>query len=187
MNTLTLSADARSQLAEQISQDGTFIHGLCNSQGLTVALAYVVIEQCGAAIQVRIELGETRNSLTLARCEATATCVACFIEKLANGGSPSTVADVDQYLQVGDLEALLREAIRVGQGTYCLPAGDTDLGLYLMLSPARSDHRRVAFRFELNDENLTLPLLLPTNPQLAYELLESCVHELLVNYRSSAA
>jgi hypothetical protein len=186
MNTLTLSPDARSQLAEQISQDGTFIHGLCNSQGLTVALAYVVIEQCGAAIQVRIELGETRNSLTLARCEATATCVAHFIEKLANGGSPSTAADVEQ-LQIGDLEALLREAIRVGQGTYCLPAGDTDLGLYLMLSPASSDPRRAVFRFELSDENLTLPMLLPTDPDQAYELLESCVRELIANYRSSAA
>lgn len=185
MNTLTLPPAARLQLAEQITQNGTFIHGLANAQGVICCTAFVVIEQCEAATHVRIELGDSLNSITLARRADTGERVARFLEELANGVTPSSVPEVDEYLLVDDLELTLREAIRLGRGTHGLPVDDLDL--CLLLNPAFTDRQRTAFRFEVNSASLTLPLLLPTDRKLAYELLAACVHELVANYRSSAA
>lgn len=186
MNTLILSPDARSQLAGQVTQNGTFIHALHAANGLIIATAYVTVEQCEAAVEVRVELGDSVNFITLARRADTAERVACFLEELANGATVSMVPEIDEHLLVGDLESTLRDAVRRGQGAFYLPVEELD-ALCLLLHPATSDPHRAVFRFELADASLTLPLLLPTDRTLAYELLAGCVRELVANYRSSAA
>lgn len=76
-------------------------------------------------------MGDSVNSITLTHRKDTAERVAIFLEELANGVSPSSVPEVDEYLLVSDLESMLREAIRLRQGTYYLPAeGVEELGLY---------------------------------------------------------
>ena len=185
MYTLILSPDARSQLAGQVTQNGTFIHSLHAGNGVICAMAYVVIEQCANTVSVRVELGDSVNSITLTHRKDTAERVAIFLEELANGVSPSSVPEVDEYLLVSDLESMLREAIRLRQGTYYLPAeGVEELGL--LLHPSCSDPTRTVFRFELDSVGLTLPLLLPSDRVLAYELLSGCVQELVANYRCAA-
>ncbi|WP_349616198.1 hypothetical protein [Azotobacter salinestris] len=185
MNTITLPPAARLQLAEQVAKNGTFIHGFANAHGVIVCTAFVVIEQCEAAIHVSVELGDSLNSITLARRADTGERVARFLEELANGVTPSSVPQVGEYLLIDDLELTLREAIRLGRGTHYLPAEDLDL--CLLLNPIFNDRNRTTFRFELNGESLTLTMMLPSDPRLAYELLAACVHELVANYRSSAA
>ena len=93
--------------------------------------------------------------------------------------------EVDEHLVVSDVESVLRDAVRLRQGSYYLPAeGVEQLGL--LLHPSRSDPARTVFRFELDSVGLTLPLLLPSNQVLAYELLSGCVQELIANYRCAA-
>lgn len=186
MSSLSLSQDSRDQLVAQVGQNGTFVHGLHNAQGVIVAVAYVVIEQCDRAVGLKVVLGDSRNSLTLARRDDTAQRAARFIEEVA-AGEPISVPEVDEYLLVSELEAMLREAIRLGHGTYYLP-DEQDLGLDLALAlrPASSDLRRSIFYFEMHGRVITLPLLLPTDRQQAYRLLTDCVRELIANYRSAA-
>lgn len=185
MSVLSLAPDSRAQLAGQIAQNGTFIHGIRTDQGLTVALAYVVIEQCDAAVHLRVDLGESRNSLTLARRDDTAERAARFIEEVANGESV-TVQEAGEYLLVSDLETLLREAMRLGRGTFHIP-DDQDLDLALVLHTASTDPLRSVFHFEMHGRTVTLPLLLPKDRQQAYRMLSDCVQELIANYRSWAA
>lgn len=184
---ISLSPDSRSQLTRQVALNGTFVHVLLDERPER-GLAWVTIDQCTDAVHAQIKMGRTVNSITLARRDDTAERLARFMEEIANGETSSSVPEVDEYLLVTDLEAALRDAIRTGQGTNHLPVDtfDTGLCLGLLLRSAVSDPRRTVFRFELNGENLTLPMLLPTDPNLAYELLESCVRELIANYRSSA-
>lgn len=179
---LSLSPDSRSALAEQVTQNGRFIHGLCSPTGLIVAKAFLSIEQCDAAIAVRIDLGYTVNSLTLRRGPDASERVARFLEELASGVSPSSVPEVDEYLLIDDIERMLREAISLGRGTYQIASDELDL--CVLLWPADG---RTAFRFELNGLNATLPLYLPGDRQMAYELLRACTQELVANYRSGAA
>lgn len=185
MNTLNLSPDARSQLAGQVTQNGTFIHSLRADSGLICATAYVVIEQCSNAVSVRVELGDSVNTITLANRKDTAERVALFLEELATGVTPSSVPEVDEYLLVSDMESVLRDAVRLRKGAYHLPADGVE-HLGLLLHPSSSDPSRTVFRFELDSVGLTLPLLLPSDRVLAYELLSGCVQELIANYRSAA-
>lgn len=185
MHTLNLSSDTRSQLAEQITQNGTFIHSLHAPNGMICAMAYVVIEQSVSAVSVRVELGDSVNSLTLPERADNAERVAFFLEELANGATPSNVREVDAHPAGSDVESVLRDAVRLRQGSYHLPAeGVEQLGL--LLHPSCSDPARTVFRFELDSVGLTLPLLLPSNQALAYELLSGCVQELIANYRCAA-
>lgn len=190
MQHLSLPPAARQQLAEQATQNGTFIHGLRDPSGLICCLAFVTVEQCTAAVCARVEMGDSVNSITLARRADTGARVARFLEELANGVSPSRVPEVEEYLLVDDMEEMLRDAIRTGQGGYYLPADEIDLCLELrpaIGSAQRGDARRTVFRFEINEAAVTLPMLLPSDRQLAYELLAACAKELIANYRSSAA
>ena len=185
MNTLILSPDARSKLAGQVSLNGAFIHSLQSGNGVICAMANVVIEQCDSAVSVRVELGDSVNSITLKRQENTAERIAVFLEELANGVSPSSVPEVEEYLLVSDMESMLRDAVRRRQGTYYLPADGVEQ-LCLSLRTSRSDSTRTVFRFELDSVGLTLPLLLPNDEELAYDLLSGCVQELIANYRCAA-
>lgn len=185
MHTITLSPETCSQIAEQVTQNGTFIHPLHADHGVICAMAYVTIEQCANAVSVRVELGDSVNTITLAHRKDTAERVALFLEELANGVSPSRVPEVDEYLLVSDMESVLRDAVRLRKGAYHLPADGID-HLGLLLHPSISDPSRTVFRFELDSVGLTLPLLLPSDRVLAYELLSGCVQELIANYRCAA-
>ena len=185
MYTLILSPDARSQLAGQVTQTGTFIHSLHAGNGVICGMAYVVIEQCAGAVSVRVEFGNSVNSITLTQRKDTAERVAIFLEELANDISPGNVQEVGEHLLVSDVESVLRDAVQQLKGTYYLPAeGIEQLGL--VLHPSCSDPTRTVFRFELDSVGLTLPLLLPNDRVLAYELLSGCVQELIANYRCAA-
>lgn len=174
---LLLPPAARAALCEQSSQNGTFIHGFTNAQGVICALAYVVVEQCDTAVYVRVELGGSCNSITLARRDDTAQRALAFVLDCANGVSPSQVPEVDEYLLVPDLELALRDVIRTG-GTSYLPTDDAALDLAVVVEPARATPGRKVFVFELHGRPVTLPLLLPSDREQAYLLLRGAVREL---------
>lgn len=186
MNSLSLSPAGLPYLAEQVTQNGTFPHLLRDQQGIVRGVATVIVEQCDAAISVRIELGDSRNMITLRRGADAGQRVARFIEDIANGVSPSSVPEVDEHELISDEESMLRDAIRLGRGTHYLVVED-DLDLCLCLKPGTIEPGRSLFRFELNGAAITLWLLLPDDRQRAYELLSGCVKDLVANYRSSAA
>lgn len=186
MNTLTLSPAGRPYLAEQATQNGTFTHLLRDAQGIVRGMANIIVEQCDKAISVRVELGDSRNSITLARRDDAGERIARFVEEIANGVTPSSVPEVDEHELVSEEEVMLRDAIRLGRGTYYLVAED-DLDLCLCLRPGVIEPSRTLFRFELNGAAITLWLMLPADRQIAYELLSGCVEELVANYRSGAA
>lgn len=185
MNAFTLSPLARLQLAEQVSQNGAFTHSLHANDRALNASACVVIEQCLSAVAVRVEMGDSVNSITLARRADTSERVALFLEGLANGVSPSSVPEVEEYLLMSDLEQTLRDALQQRQGTFYLPSEDVEY-LCLLLAPSSSDSARTVFRFELDSVGLTLPLILPVDSEQAYELLAGCVQELIATYRCAA-
>lgn len=186
MKTLTLSPAGRPYLAEQATKNGTFTHLLRDANGIVCGMVNIIVEQCDQAIYVRVELGDSRNSITLARRADAGERIARFVEDIANGVMPSSVPEVDEHELVSEEEAMLREAIRLGQGTYYLVM-EEDFDLCLSLRPGTFEPARRLFRFEMNGEALTLWLLLPADRQRAYELLAGCVRDLIANYRSGAA
>ncbi|MNZ33254.1 hypothetical protein D3C78_505980 [compost metagenome] len=186
MNTLSLSPAGLPYLAGQANQNGTFVHLLRDQQGIVRASATVIIEQCDKAISVNIELGDSRNMITLRRGADAGERIARFVEEIANGVTPSSVPEVDEHELISDDEEMLRSAIRLGRGTHYLYMED-DFDLCLCLRPGFFEPDRSTFRSELNGQSLTMPVMLPVDRQVAYELLSGCVRELVANYRSSAA
>lgn len=185
MHTLYLPPLARSRLSQQITQNGVFVHTLYGDNGVNCATAAIVIEQCDSAVSMRVELGDSINSITLVHREDTGKRAVLFLEELANGVTTSAVPEVDEYLLVDNLELTLREAIRMQQGTYELPVEGIE-NLWLILRPSDSDPARVVFQFELDSVGITLPLRLPSDRRLAYELLLACVQEFVATYRKKA-
>jgi len=100
MYALSLSPDARSQLALQVTESGTFSHALYAENGICYATAYVVIEQGAGAISVQVRLGSSVNSITLKRRKDSAERLAEFLEELANAGE----SDVQGHLTISILE-----------------------------------------------------------------------------------
>ena len=186
MNTLSLSPAGLPYLAGQATKNGTFTHLLRDQQGMVRESATLIIEQCDKAISVRVEIGDSRNMITLRRGADAGERIARFVEDVANGVSPSSVPEVDEHELISDDEEMLRSAITLGRGTHYLVMED-GLDVCLCLRPALSDARRTLFCFELNGVSMTLWLMLPADRQIAYELLSGCVHELVANYRSYAA
>lgn len=184
---LCLSSASRQALALQVAQNGTFQHELFDAAtSEALATARLVIEQCCDGMAARIELGESVNSITLAKRADNANRLAVFIESLANDIElPTGVIDADEHLLVSELEAMLRMAVRERRGTYYLPVDGLE-ELALLIRQSSTDPTRVAFRFELDGGCLTLPVLLPTDRNLAYGLLNGCVQELVANYRTAA-
>ena len=185
MHTLNLSPYVRLELAGQVNQNGTFIHSLHSHNGVICAMAYVVIEQSVGVVSVRVELGDSVNSITLHDSDDNAERIATLLEELAGGVSNFCVQGGEKHILVSDVECMLREAVRQRKGTYDLPAEGIEQ-LCLVLHPSSSDPSRTVFRFELDSVGLTLPLLLPNDRVLAYELLSGCVQELIANYRCAA-
>lgn len=182
MQPLYLSPLARSRLSQQITQNGVFVHTLYGDNGVSCATAAIAIEQCDCAVSMRVELGDSINSITLVHREDTGKRAALFLEELANGVPTSAVPEVDEYLLVSDLELTLRHAIPRQQGTYELPVEGIE-NLWLILRPSDSDPSRTVFQFELDSVGITLPLRLPSDHRLAYEMLLACVQEFVATYR----
>ncbi|NMZ07765.1 hypothetical protein HBO37_20650 [Pseudomonas proteolytica] len=180
MQTLHLPLSARGQLSQQITQNGVFVHNLCDDKGVSLAKAAITIEQCERAVSMRVELGDSINSITLARRKDTGQRAVRFLEDLLNGVSVST-APVE-YLLGSDLELTLREAVRLQRGTHELPVEEIE-NLWLLLRPSAGDPGRTVFQFELDSVGITLPLRLPSDPGHAYELLSACVQEFAATYR----
>lgn len=91
MYSLSLSTDARSLLARQVNESGTFSHALYAENGICYATASVAIEQGAGAISVQIRLGSSVNSITLKRRKDAADQVADILEELANAGESQAI------------------------------------------------------------------------------------------------
>jgi len=180
--TLHLTPSVRERLCHQITQNGVFSHSIFDYSGAICATAVVAIEQYERAVLMRVEIGDSNNTVTLAVSEDTGTRAIRFLEDLINGVSVSTVRGVDEILFVTDLELVLREALRQQQGTYELPVDQIE-NLWLMLRPSAADPSRTVFHFELDSVGITLPLRLPSDRGQAYELLSACVQEFVATYR----
>ncbi len=179
---LHLAPSVRARLCQQITQNGVFSHTILDHCGVIRATAVVAIEQYERAVLMRVEIGDSNNTVTLAASEDTGTRAIRFLEDLINGVSVSTVRGVDEILFVTDLELVLREALRQQQGTYELPVDQIE-NLWLMLRPSAADPSRTVFHFELDSVGITLPLRLPSDRGQAYELLSACVQEFVATYR----
>jgi lipoprotein NlpI len=184
---LCLSSASRQALARQVAQNGAFQHEMYDAATSEVlATARLAIEQCSDGMTARIELGDSVNSITLAKRDDNAARLAVFIESLANDLElPVGIIEVEEHLLVSELESTLRDAVRERRGTYYLPVEGVE-ELALLIRQSATDPKRVAFRFELDGACLTLPVLLPTDRSLAYALLNLCVQELIANYRTAA-
>lgn len=179
--TFHLPPSARAKLSQQITQNGVFSHTLYGYNGMICATAVVAIEQCERAVSMRVEIGDSSNTISLAVRQDTGPRAIRFLEELINGVSVSTVPELDEYLLISDLELTLREAVRRQRGTYELPAEQIE-NLWLMLRPSASDPTRTVFHFELDSVGITLPLRLPSDLGQAYELLSACVQEFVATY-----
>ncbi|WP_324830437.1 hypothetical protein [Pseudomonas saxonica] len=182
MHTLYLPSSAQRRLSHQITQSGVFLHNLYDDNGVSFATATIVIEQCERAVSMRVELGDSINSITLAKRKDTGVRAVRFLEDLLSGVTVSTVPEIDECLLVSDLELALREAVRLQRCTYELPVEGIE-NLWLMLRPSVSKSARTVFHFELDSVGITLPLPLPTDRIQAYELLSACVQEFVATYR----
>lgn len=184
---LQLSTESQRQLASQVTQNGTFDHPLicCTSSEVRTKVR-LTIEQCCKGVTARVEIGESVNSITFAKRADNGHRLAVFVESLANDVAlPDNVPEVDEHLLVSDLEEMLRAAISERRGTYYLCVNGVE-DLALLLRQSLFDPRRATFSFELGGVCQTLPALLPTDRELAYELLNGCVQELAANFRNAA-
>lgn len=184
---LRLSLASRHALARQVGLNGTYHHELHDAVTTEIrATAHVVIEQCCDGLTARVELGDSVNTITLSKRDDNGTRLAVFIESLANGVVlPIDIPGVGEDQLVSDLESMLRDAVRECRGTFYLPVEGIDC-LALLLRQSALDPKRVAFRIELDGVCLTLPMLLPADRNLAYELLSGCIQEFVANYRAAA-
>src|SRR5690606_34133548 len=114
------------RLQAQVRLNGTFHHRLMAENPRRSVHATVEMEQCTQGLHVRVTHNGNRHSLgvTLSKQRHdTAARVARFIEDAVNGDA-SDVPDADEYLLVSDIEVVLRQALRMGRGTYQLPADE---------------------------------------------------------------
>lgn len=170
--TFSLSFDARAQLAEHVKQNGVFPLSLVCNYAPSFLLAHLTIEQCGSDVSVQVRLGETVNTLTVGLLDDTAHRVEHFVEELAN----MHYERMAQPILDRDLEFLLRNAATSRRGLYLLPqSGMHDLRLLLTAAAVNPD--QTYFRFLLGGAGISAPMLMPADPDKAYELLSNFVRE----------
>lgn len=170
--TFSLSFDARAQLAEHVKQNGVFPLSLVCNYAPSFLQAHLTIEQCGSDVAVQVRLGETVNTLTVGLFDDTAHRVEHFVEELAN----THYERMAQPILNRDLEFLLRNAATGRRGLYLLPqSGMHDLRLLLT---AAGNPDQTYFRFLLGGSGISAPMLLPADPDQAYELLSNSVREI---------
>lgn len=184
---LCLSSTSRDAVTVQASLSGTYQYELVDAATSEhVVEARVSIEQCSKGMTARVELADSVNTITFASRGDNAARLSVFIESLANDiDLPENFLRVDEHLSVGDLESTLRDAIREKRGTFYLPVDGLE-DLALLIRPSAFDPKRVSFKFELEGNYLTLPVLMPADRNAAYDLISGCVKELIANYRVAA-
>jgi hypothetical protein len=183
MSRLSLNAAAYIRLQAQVNLSGTFNHTLHSRDGGQSVAAQVEIEQCTAGITVMVRICGTRNtSVTLDKHRKNnATCVASFIEGIANGRSPTGVPDVDEHQAVSDTEATLRLAIRRGRGKWRVIADELEPSIQIQ----RNRQGGSTAKIEL--DNAGCVLTLPADNQRAYAILAENLNQFLQGYRNSLA
>ncbi|MBU0839334.1 MAG: hypothetical protein KJ945_18760 [Gammaproteobacteria bacterium] len=182
MNRLQLNATAFIRLQAQVRLNGTFHHRLMAENPRRTVQAIVAIEQCAKALRVEIAHNGTRNTVTLDRQrQDNAARLARFIEETVNGDAPSSVPEVGEYPLVDDVEVVLRQAIRTGNGTFVFDADELRPELVI----GRNPHGSYIAQIRLDDA--TSMIVLPADTQRAYSRLADHVHLFLHDYRAALA
>lgn len=181
MSQLALTTPGFIRLQAQVALNGTFTHTLSNTERVSVA-AQVSIEQCAQAIDVRVRIGNTANSVSLDKYRTdNGKRVAHFIEQIVNGHALTNVPDVDEYLLVTDLERTLRQALRRGHGTYYLPADELEPCLLIRRN------RFGGYTAQIELHGAACMLTLPADTRRAYAMLADNLRRFLTGYRDSLA
>lgn len=183
MNRLLLNATAFMRLQAQVRLNGTFHHRLMAENPRRSVYATVAIEQCTQGLHVTVTHNGNRHSLGVAldkKRNDNAARVARFIEDAVNGDT-SNVPEVDEYLLISDMEIVLRQALRMGRGTYQLPADELEPELLISRNPHGS------YIAQIRLEDATSMIVLPADGQRAYDRLASHLQQFLQGYRDSLA
>lgn len=180
---LQLAPSSHQILVRQINLHGTYCHDVYDCvTGALRATARIAIEPCQDDITVRIELGDSVNTITLDQHADNASRIVALVESLANGVDlPIGFSEGSVHPLIDGLESMVRDAVRERRGTWYLPIEGFE-GLALLIRQSRLDPTRVSFQFELNGVSLTPPLMLPRDRALAFELLNGCVQEFVACY-----
>jgi len=182
MSRLLLNATAFIRLQAQVRLNGTFQHRLMAEHPRRSVLVTVAIEQCARALHAEVTHNGTRNAVTLDRQRRdNAARLAQFIEETVNGDPYSYVPAGDEHLLVSNIERVLRQAIRYGQGTYLFDADD----LWPTLDISRNPHGSYIAQIRLADA--TSMIVLPADKQRAYDRLASHLQQFLQGYRDALA
>jgi|GEM_PF-870600 len=187
MSRLLLNAAAFIRLQAQVRLNGTFQHRLMAEHPRRSVLVTVAIEQCARALHVEVTHNGTRNAVTLDRQRRdNAARLAQFIEETVNGDTQFSVIaqrapDSDEHLLVSNIERVLRQAIRYGQGTYLFDADD----LWPELDISRNPHGSYIAQIRLADA--TSMIVLPADTQRAYARLADHLQQFLQGYRDALA
>jgi hypothetical protein len=176
MSLLTLTTPGFIRLQAQVALNGTFTHTLSNAERISV-IAQVTIEQCKQAIDVRVRIGNTANSLQLPKHRTdNGNRVARFIQQIANGRS-----NADEFPLASELERTLRQALRKGHGTYYLPADELEPTLLIRRN------RSGGHTAQINLHGAACMLTLPADTQRAHAMLVDNLRRFLTGYRDSLA
>jgi len=104
MYALCLSPDARSQLLDQVTQNGIFSHHFFAEDGRCSATAIVAIEQGLDDVSIQVRLGSSVNSLTIPKTDYVAERIAAFLEELAICNDQRIPPEADAQLTISILE-----------------------------------------------------------------------------------
>tara|TARA_Y100001951_G_C11297089_1_gene276451 strand:+ start:2676 stop:3233 length:558 start_codon:yes stop_codon:yes gene_type:complete len=182
MSRLQLNAAALIRLQAQVRLTGTFHHRLMAEHPRRSVQASVAIEQCTKALRVEVTHNGTRNTVTLDRQrQDNPARLARFIEETVNGDTLSSVPETGGWQLVSNIEVVLRQAIRVGSGTFIFDADDLQPELVI----SRNPHGSHIAQIRLNDA--TSMIALPADPQRAYIQLADHLHSFLHGYRDALA
>lgn len=175
MNRLLLNAAAIIRLQAQVRLNGIFQHRLDAEQPQRSVYATIAIEQGSKAIRVEVAHNGTRNSVTLDKARPdNAPRIARFIEATVNGE-----ADCVPDVLASDIEVVLQQAIRNGQGTYVLPAADLEPELRIN----RTSHGGFLVQLRLGSANAGFTL--PRDRTVAYTRLATHLQRFLQDYRAA--
>lgn len=182
MNRLQLNATAFIRLQAQVRLNGTFQHRLMAENPRRSVLTSVAIEQCGKALRVEVTHNGTRNTVTLDRQrQDNPARLARFLEETVNGDEPSSVSETGETMLVDNIEIVLRQALRVGRGTFLFDVDELQPELVI----SRNPHGSYIAQIRLDDA--TSMIVLPADRQRAYAQLSDHVAMFLHGYRDALA
>lgn len=182
MNQFTLSTTAFIRLKAQLNLNGAFNHTLYNTHRMSVR-SVVAIEQCHAALHVKVTIGRSCSSITVDRTASPDTRrIARFIEACANA-TPFDLAPFDEETELAsEIEITLRSAVRLGRGTYYLDVEEIR-DLCVGLSPTRSG----LLLATIEADDVSVQVLLPRDIAKAYVMLAENVQTFITGHRNAQA